>query len=463
MDSVPRFFNSEPHSGNPPIARGAGRYTGSMQRLQAFKFQLIPDGGQERLMRRFAGCRRFVYNKGLELQQKRQGEGEKKLGYAALCKTLTSWKRDPRYAWLREAHSQALQQALEDLDRAYTNFFESRAEPPRFKKKGYRDSFRYPQGVRLDPANARIFLPKLGWMKYRASREVLGEIRSATVSARAGKWFVSIQTEREVGEQKPRSRTPIGIDVGIVRFAAMSDGQHYAPLHSFRKHERALAKAQQSFARKRKFSQNWRKARAKVARIQARIADCRRDYLHQVSSRLSKNHALVCIEDLKVRNMSRSASGTKESPGTNVAAKSGLNKAILDQGWGEFERQLAYKLSWSGGILLAVPPENTSRDCPCCGHSSAENRQTQEVFLCTACGYGENADTVGGINVLSRGLRLALDEGRDIGGRTLRVRLPQTLPSVSRCRIARLACQANLTGGRQQEPQPSESREALAA
>lgn len=414
-------------------------------------------------MRRFAGCRRFVYNKGLELQQKRQGEGEKKLGYAALCKTLTSWKRDPRYAWLREAHSQALQQALEDLDRGYTNFFESRAEPPRFKKKGYRDSFRYPQGVRLDPANARIFLPKLGWMKYRASREVLGEIRSATVSARAGKWFVSIQTEREVGEQKPRSRTPIGIDVGIVRFAAMSDGQHYAPLHSFRKHERALAKAQQSFARKRKFSQNWRKARAKVARIQARIADCRRDYLHQVSSRLSKNHALVCIEDLKVRNMSRSASGTKESPGTNVAAKSGLNKAILDQGWGEFERQLAYKLSWSGGILLAVPPENTSRDCPCCGHSSAENRQTQEVFLCTACGYGENADTVGGINVLSRGLRLALDEGRDIGGRTLRVRLPQTLPSVSRCRIARLACQANLTGGRQQEPQPSESREALAA
>lgn len=382
-------------------------------------------------MRRFAGCRRFVYNKGLELQQKRQGEGEKKLGYAALCKTLTSWKRDPRYAWLREAHSQALQQALEDLDRAYTNFFESRAEPPRFKKKGYRDSFRYPQGVRLDPANARIFLPKLGWMKYRASREVLGEIRSATVSARAGKWFVSIQTEREVGEQKPRSRTPIGIDVGIVRFAAMSDGQHYAPLHSFRKHERALAKAQQSFARKRKFSQNWRKARAKVARIQARIADCRRDYLHQVSSRLSKNHALVCIEDLKVRNMSRSASGTKESPGTNVAAKSGLNKAILDQGWGEFERQLAYKLSWSGS--------------------------------CSPCRYGENADTVGGINVLSRGLRLALDEGRDIGGRTLRVRLPQTLPSVSRCRIARLACQANLTGGRQQEPQPSESREALAA
>jgi len=136
---------------------------------------------------------------------------------------------------------------------------------------------------------------------------------------------------------------------------------------------------------------------------------------------------------------------------------------MTEEEYRELEPLLGYKLAWNGGILITVPPAGTSRECPCCGHESKDNRRTQAVFRCTECGYEENADVVGGINVLSRGLRTILDEGRDIGGRTLRVRLPQTLPSVSRGRIARLACESSLDRGRKQEPQPSESREALAA
>ena len=148
------------------------------------------------------------------------------------------------------------------------------------------------------------------------------------------------------------------------------------------------------------------KAKANVQKIHTGIANARKDFLHKATTTISQNHALVCIEDLQVRNMSRSSRGSNEQPGKRVKQKSGLNRAILDQGWGEFRRQLDYKVSWNGGILLAVPPHNTSRSCPCCGHVSKDNRQTQAKFLCVDCGYENHADVVGAINVLERGYRL---------------------------------------------------------
>lgn len=375
---------------------------------QAFRYELMPSREQDRLMRRFAGSCRFVYNKALDLQKERYERGEKKLGYGALCKVLTEWKAQSQTLWLNEAPSQALQQSLKDLERAYKNFFEKRAGFPQPKKKGRRDSFRFPdpKQIKLDQGNSRIFLPKLGWLRYRNSREVLGTVKNVTVSLSGGKWFVSIQTEREVAQPVPQTTTAVGIDMGIARFATLSDGTFFEPLNSFRRHEKTLRKAQQALSRKVKFSNNWRKAKARVQRIHARIANVRRDYLHKVSNAISKNHALVCIEDLRVRNMSKSAAGTLDNPGKNVRAKSGLNKSILDQGWFEFRRQLDYKLAWSGGLLITVPPQNTSRTCPCCGHVSADNRQTQARFECVGCGYENNADVVGAINILSRGMQI---------------------------------------------------------
>ncbi len=184
-------------------------------------------------MRRFAGACRFVYNKALALQKERFEGGEEKLGYAGLCKLLTEWRNSAETAWLAESPVHPLQQALKDLERAYANFFAKRADFPRFKKKGQADSFRYPdpKQIKLDQVDSRIFLPKLGWLRYRNSREVLGTVRNVTVSQSCGKWFVSIQVEQEVGQPIPRGGA-VGIDMGIARFAVLSDGTFFAPVNT---------------------------------------------------------------------------------------------------------------------------------------------------------------------------------------------------------------------------------------
>jgi putative transposase len=387
-----------------------------MKRLQAYKFRLEPTFDQQILLKKFAGCVRVVWNKGLELQQSLHADGKKKLGYAGLCKELTTWRNDPDTPWLAEASVDIEQQILRDLEAAYKRFFEKLADFPRFKKKGARDSFRFPQpkSIKLDQREEKILLPKLGWLSYRRSRKVQGLVKNVTVSLKAGHWYVSIQTERTVATPRPSGVTAAGIDVGVVRFATLWDGQTeyvIAPLNSFKRHEHRLALAQQKMSRKVKFSSNWKRAKARVQKIQHQIANVRNDFLHKASSSISKNHAMIVVEDLKVKNMSRSASGTLEDPGRNVAAKSGLNKAILDQGWGEWRRQLDYKSTWNGALFLAVPAANTSRECPICGHTCAENRKSQSVFLCVACGHTENADLVASKNIRERGLKHAQRPG----------------------------------------------------
>ncbi len=385
-----------------------------MQRLQAFQYELLPHAETQRQLRRFAGSCRFVYNQALALQKANHEAGKKHLSYVTMAAWLPQWKREVGQEWLKDTPSQALQHALKHLDKAYQNCFAKRADYPRFKRKGSGDSFRYPdpKQIKLDQANSRIFLPKLGWIRYRNSREVLGELRNVTVSSQGGKWFVSIQTRREVELPATPLTTAIGIDLGIARFATLSDGSYIAPLNSFKRKAAKLAKYQRCMAHKQKFSNNWKKAKAKVQKIHTQIANARRDFLHKATTTISQNHAMVFVEDLQVQNMSKSAAGTAENHGKNVAQKSGLNKAILDQGWGEFRRQLDYKTAWNGGMLIAVPAHHTSQTCPCCGHVSKDNRQTQARFACVECGYENNADVVGAINVLERGHRLlACGEG----------------------------------------------------
>ena len=383
-------------------------YNAIMKRLQAYQYELMPNGEQGCNMRRFAGSCRFVFNKALALQKENHEAGNKFIAYVAMAKLLTGWRNGVDTPWLKDAPCHPLQHALKDLEKAYKNFFAKRTDFPRFKRKGSGDSFRYPdpKQIKLDQVNSRLFLPKLGWLRYRNSRDVLGELRNVTVSQSGGKWFVSIQTQREMADPVHPSSSSVGIDVGIARFASLSDGSFIEPLNTFRKHQQRLARVQRVMSRKQKFSNNWKKAKAEVQKIHTRITNVRRDFLHKATTTISQNHAIVCVEDLQVRNMSKSAAGSSDSPGRNVRAKSGLNKSILDQGWFEFRRQLEYKQAWLGGEELAVPPRDTSRTCPTCGHVSAENRQTQARFACVECGYENNADLVGAINILERGHRL---------------------------------------------------------
>ncbi|MEN9503373.1 MAG: hypothetical protein RI964_2658 [Pseudomonadota bacterium] len=257
----------------------AKNYNNSMQRLQAFQYELMPDGETQRQLRRFAGSCRFVYNKALALQQVNHEAGKKFIGYVAMAKHLTAWRNGEETPWLKDTPVHPLQHALKDLDKAYQNFFAKRADFPRFKRKGSGDSFRYPdpKQIKLDQANSRIFLPKLGWIRYRNSRDVLGELRNVTVSGKNGKWYISIQTRREVELPVTQATTAIGIDLGIARFATFSDGSYIAPLNSFKSKEAKLAKYQRRMAHKQKFSNNWKKAKAKVQKIHAQIANARRD------------------------------------------------------------------------------------------------------------------------------------------------------------------------------------------
>ena len=354
-------------------------------------------------MRRFAGACRFVFNRALARQNENHEAGNKYIPYGKMASWLVEWKNATETQWLKDSHSQPLQQSLKDLERAYKNFFQNRAAFPRFKKRGQNDAFRYPQGVKLDQENSRIFLPKLGWMRYRNSRQVTGVVKNVTVSQSCGKWYISIQTESEVSTPVHPSASMVGLDAGVAKLATLSDGTVFEPVNSLQKNQKKLARLQRQLSRKVKFSNNWQKQKCKIQRLHSRIANIRRDYLHKVTTTVSKNHAMIVIEDLKVSNMSKSAAGTVSQPGRNVRAKSGLNRSILDQGWYEIRRQLEYKQLWRGGQVLAVPPAYTSQRCVCCGHTAKENRLSQSKFRCQVCGYTANADVNGARNILAAG------------------------------------------------------------
>ena len=371
-------------------------------------------------MRRFAGACRFVFNRALALQNENHEAGKKYIPYTKMASWLVEWKNATETQWLKDSPSQSLQQSLKDLERAYKNFFQNRAAFPRFKKRGQNDAFRYPQGVKLDQENSRIFLPKLGWMRYRNSRQVTGVVKNVTVSQSCGKWYISIQTEREVSTPVHPSASMVGLDAGVAKLATLSDGTVFEPVNSFQKNQKKLARLQRQLSRKVKFSNNWQKQKRKIQRLHSRIANIRRDYLHKVTTTVSKNHAMIVIEDLKVSNMSKSAAGTVSQPGRNVRAKSGLNRSILDQGWYEMRRQLEYKQLWRGGQVLAVPPAYTSQRCACCGHTAKENRLSQSKFRCQVCGYTANADVNGARNILAAGHAVLACGGMVQSGRPLK-------------------------------------------
>jgi putative transposase len=399
--------------------------------LKAYKFALEPTKEQIALLRTMCGHARFVWNKALRECHTLKEDIGFIPSYFDMTRWVTDWKEEPEMAWLKDAYTDNLQQKLRDLRQAWSNCFDKSlaAKEPVFKKKSKaRDSIRFvnfPKYCTLD--NRRIKLPNgLGWMKFKRSREIYGDIKNATVSFHGGRWYISLQVEVE----KPRplkNTTCVGADLGIAKTIALSNGEVTEALNAFKKGEKKLKVEQRKLSRKVKFSKNWFKQKAIVNRLHRDIAFLRHDFLHKSTSALSKNHAMVAVEDLKVINMSASAEGTIEQPGSNVKAKSGLNKAILDQGWGMWRRQLEYKMDWCGGIVVAVPPMYTSQRCSCCGHTAKENRVSQSVFTCVACGHTENADVNAAKNILAAGHAVlacgeSVQQGRSLKQEPVRTR-----------------------------------------
>ncbi|MDQ2763021.1 MAG: transposase [Pseudomonadota bacterium] len=377
---------------------------------KANTYRLYPTPEQATQMAQIAGACRFVYN--LALEQRRDWyRPDRKFTFASQCREVTQLRAE--VDWLKDAPVHALQQALRDLDRAYQNWWAGRAHAPRPRKKGMNDSFRFPDPVsikveRTGKSSGRIKLPKLGWIRLRGWYAIPGDICNATVSRRAGQWHVSIQWQREIAEPIQSTLLAIGIDRGIAVFAALSDGTNIAPVNHGKKALRALRKAQRNLSRKKRGSSNRRKAIRRVAKIQMRVANARKDFLHQHSTTIANSHGTVVVEALKVRNMSASAKGTIAEPGKMVRQKAGLNRAILDQGWGGFRIMLGYKLADRGGRLIEVPAAYTSQTCAECGVVDARSRQDQARFVCIGCGHEANADTNAAIIILKRGLDKSL-------------------------------------------------------
>lgn len=407
---------------------------------KAYKFKLEPTLEQAEKLAQMAGCGRVVFNDSLEyvinIIKKSVSITDKKALYkhlndlsyqdrkllkksfpnsAFLNKQLTSWKKLNHRLWLDDAFTDCLQQRQRDFVKALDDWLKGNRGFPvwRTRKLAHHSTMRFPAPKKqISIQNKHIKLPNgLGLVRYRNSQPVIGELRNATVSLNAvGEWHISIMCLVDIELPANVQGEMTGIDMGIAKNMTLSTdccGNEgvFEGVHSFRAYQDKLAIEQRKLSRKVLGSESWKKQKLKVSKLHQRIANIRNDYQQKATSEISKNHAMVICEALKVANMSKSAKGDSENHGKNVAAKSGLNKSILDQGWHELRRQLEYKMRWKGGIYGEVNPRNTSRECACCGHIEKDNRKTQAEFICQSCGHSDNADKNAAKVILNRYLR----------------------------------------------------------
>lgn len=370
--------------------------------LKAQKVRLYPNAEQQQKISSQLGAVRYVYNRTLALRINAYKKFGMKVGKFDLIKHITKLKKRDSTSWLKDVHSQTLQQSVANMDSAYKHFFKGGGYP-KFKSRHHsRQSFQYPQGVKIE--GKKVFLPKIGWVKCKGLRaNMVGKIKTVTVSNEAYQYHASILID--MGEQAELTNTngkSVGIDVGVSLVVADSNGRKVKPLDLVRELSKLRIRAQQ-LSRKKKGSNNRAKAKAKIAKQNLRIANMRKDFLHKLSKQYSENQTVV-VEDLKIKNMTSKTKGTIEKPSKNAKAKRGLNRVITQQSWGMFFEFLEYKLKENGGKLIKVDPKYTSQECNECHHISKDNRQSQSKFVCTACGHSANADTNASLNILDRGI-----------------------------------------------------------
>lgn len=376
-----------------------------MELNRTYTYRLEPTADQRDRLNRLAGTARFVWNRAVELTRTYRAHGESVPSYSAIAGHLPTWKWV--FPWLAtDGHSQVLQQKLRDLDQAWQAAFDANRpwmETPRFKARGDGDSIRFPQGFAVQ--GGRIKLPKLGQVRFRNSRNLPpnAEVRSIVVTRDGKHWFAHCQIRYTVPDPGYAPESPVlGLDLGVARLLTGSDGTVFPALTArYQRLQRRLATEQRRLSRKQRGSNNRAKQKQRVAAVHRKLRNLRADFLHQVSTAIAKSHGWVAAEDLNLGGMTKSARGTTA---TNIAAKAGLNRSILSQGWGQFLTLLAIKLEARGGALVRVEPSYTSQMCPECGHTEAANRPSQAVFRCRGCAFTDHADTVGARNVARRGI-----------------------------------------------------------
>jgi putative transposase len=363
------------------------------------RFRLLPSVEQAAGLAEHCRHARFVWNLAVE-QQRHWQPGRHAPGYNEQCAQLTAARAE--YDWLAAGSQTVQQQALRDFAQAMRNFFHGTHRRPTWRKAGKHEGFRQvglkPRHIkRLSRRYGQVWIPKVGWVRVRWTRAIADTVKSYRVTLdRAGRWHIAFAVIPDP-IAGPGDGSVVGVDRGVAISVALSSGEllRVAGLHDgetrrLRRLHRRLARAQRGSARR---------ARTKraLAKLRARGTDRRRDWVEKTTTDLARGFGTICVEDLKVRAMTRSARGTRECPGTRVAQKRGLNREISRQGWGLLVARLKHKAS---GRLEFVPAAYTSQRCSYCGHIAPENRKSQAVFQCVACGAGPcNADVNAARNI----------------------------------------------------------------
>ena len=363
-----------------------------MRQRRAYRYRCYPTPEQAAVLARTFGSARFVYNWAVRLRTDAYYERQERVSYAGTSAALTALKREPATAWLNEVSSVPTQQALRHLDRAFRNFFEGRAKYPAFKKKRGPQAAEYTTlAFRWNANTKTLTLAKMDTpLDIRWSRAFTGTPSTVMISLdTAGRYFASFLVEEDI-KPLPVVTTMVGIDVGLQDLTVLSTGEQVANPKHLRRSERTVAHAQRSLARKQKGSKNRDKARLKVARAHAKIADQRLDGLHKLTTRLIRENQVICVESLAVKHMVRNHA---------------LAKAISAAGWGELVRQLQYKAAWYGRTVVAIDKwYPSSKRCHACGHILDYLDLATRQWTCPACGVRHDRDINAAKNILAAGL-----------------------------------------------------------
>ncbi len=375
--------------------------------LTGRRFRVEFTAEQAAFAERIAGVCRAVWNTGLEQRREYRRRGAW-IDYRQQAGEMAEAKAE--HQWLAEVPGHCLQQTLMDLDKACRAHGTSKVRWRSSRRS--RPSFRFPEGnkivvQRLNRRHARVKLPKLGWVRFRLSRPLEGAlIRSATLTHDGRHWYVSFLVEdgHATPTEHARPDSAVGIDRGVAVAVACSDGQLRDRAFVTAGEERRRLRLQRRLARTARSGSNRAKARVAVCEIQARERRRRKDFCAQTAHRLVTEYGVIAVEDLKIKNMTRSAKGTVTQPGANVRQKAGLNRAILAKGWHHFALALLSAARYTGTRIVTVPPEYTSQCCSACGHVDPKSRESQAVFRCTQCAHVEHADVNAAKNILAAGL-----------------------------------------------------------